>query len=154
MNFDKNNYSPGTDPDLPPPAGTVGIIGWLKNNLFSSLSNTVLTLVSVYFLYLFIDSAINWFVLDAVVDANDKPGCRKQGDGACWAVITRRFDQFIYGFYPIAERWRLDTSFVLLFFAAAPLLYPDIKFRKILLIFSIIYPILAFVLIKGGFFVS
>ena len=90
--------------------------------------------------------------MDAVVDANDKPGCRKQGDGACWAVITRRFDQFIYGFYPIAERWRLDTSFVLLFFAAAPLLYPDIKFRKILLIFSIIYPILAFVLIKGGFF--
>ena len=152
MNFDKNNYLPGTHPDLPPPAGTVGIIGWLKNNLFSSLSNTVLTLVSVYFLYLFIDSAINWFVLDAVVDANDKPGCRKQGDGACWAVITRRFDQFIYGFYPIAERWRLDTSFVLLFFAAAPLLYPDIKFRKILLIFSIIYPILAFVLIKGGFF--
>ena len=152
MNFDKNNYLPGTHPDLPPPAGTVGIIGWLKNNLFSSLSNTVLTLVSVYFLYLFIDSAINWFVLDAVVDANDKPGCRKQGDGACWAVITRRFDQFIYGFYPIAERWRLDTSFVLLFFAAAPLLYPDIKFRKILLIFSIIYPILAFILIKGGFF--
>ena len=152
MNFDKNNYLPGTHPDLPPPAGTVGIIGWLKNNLFSSLSNTVLTLVSVYFLYLFIDSAINWFVLDAVVDANDKPGCRKQGDGACWAVITRRFDQFIYGFYPIAERWRLDTSFVLLFFAAAPLLYPDIKFRKILLIFSVIYPILAFVLIKGGFF--
>ena len=152
MNFDKNNYLPGTHPDLPPPAGTVGIIGWLKNNLFSSLSNTILTLVSVYFLYLFIDSAINWFVLDAVVDANDKPGCRKQGDGACWAVITRRFDQFIYGFYPIAERWRLDTSFVLLFFAAAPLLYPDIKFRKILLIFSIIYPILAFVLIKGGFF--
>ena len=152
MNFDKNNYLPGTHPDLPPPAGTVGIIGWLKNNLFSSLSNTVLTLVSVYFLYLFIDSAINWFVLDAVVDANDKPGCRKQGDGACWAVITRRFDQFIYGFYPIAERWRLDTSFVFLFFAAAPLLYPDIKFRKILLTFSIIYPILAFVLIKGGFF--
>ena len=152
MNFDKNNYLPGTHPDLPPPAGTVGVIGWLKNNLFSSLSNTVLTLVSVYFLYLFIDSAINWFVLDAVVDANDKPGCRKQGDGACWAVITRRFDQFIYGFYPIAERWRLDTSFVLLFFAAAPLLYPDIKFRKILLIFSIIYPILAFVMIKGGFF--
>ena len=152
MNFDKNNYLPGTHPDLPPPVGTVGVIGWLKNNLFSSLSNTVLTLVSVYFLYLFIDSAINWFVLDAVVDANDKPGCRKQGDGACWAVITRRFDQFIYGFYPIAERWRLDTSFVLLFFAAAPLLYPDIKFRKILLIFSIIYPILAFVLIKGGFF--
>ena len=78
MNFDKNNYLPGTHPDLPPPPGTVGVVGWLKNNLFSSLSNSILTLLSFYFLYLLIDSAINWFVVDAVVDANDKPGCRKK----------------------------------------------------------------------------
>ena len=98
MSFDKNNYIPGTHPDLPPPPGTVGVFGWVKNNLFSSLSNTVLTILSIYFLYLFIDGAINWFVLDAVLDANDKPGCRKLGEGACWAVVNRRFDQFIYGF--------------------------------------------------------
>ncbi len=53
MNFDKNNYLPGTHPDLPPPPGTVGSIGWLKNNLFSSLSNSILTLVSLFSLYLF-----------------------------------------------------------------------------------------------------
>ena len=35
MVFDKNNYAPGTHPDLPPPPGTVGLVGWLKNNLFS-----------------------------------------------------------------------------------------------------------------------
>ena len=152
MSFDKNSYIPGTHPDLPPPPGTVGVIGWIKNNLFSSLSNTVLTILSLYFLYLFIDGAINWFVLDAVLDANDKPGCRKLGEGACWAVINRRFDQFIYGFYPEFERWRVDLSFILLFVAAAPLLYPDIKFRKLLLIFSSIYPFIAFCLIKGGMF--
>ena len=47
MAFDKNNYAPGTHPDLPPPPGTVGVVGWLKNNLFSSLSNSILTLLSL-----------------------------------------------------------------------------------------------------------
>ena len=133
MTFDKNNYAPGTHPDLPPPPGTVGVVGWLKNNLFSSLSNSILTLLSLYLLYLLIEGGLSWFVVDAVVNANDKPGCRKIADGACWAVIVKRFDQFIYGFYPLAERWRIDVSFCLLFVAAAPLLYPDIKFRNCLL---------------------
>lgn len=150
--FDKNNYLPGTHPDFPPPPGTVGIIGWLKRNLFSSLSNSILTILSIYLLYLLINSGMNWFLLDAVLDANDKPSCRKISGGACWAVINRRFDQFIYGFYPFEERWRVDVTFVLLFVAAAPLLYPDIKYRKYLIIFSCFYPFLAFILIKGGFF--
>ena len=152
MVFDKNNYAPGTHPDLPPPPGTVGVVGWLKNNLFSSLSNSILTLLCLYLLYLFIQGGLSWFVVDAVVDANDKPGCRKIADGACWAVIVKRFDQFIYGFYPLAERWRIDVSFCLLFVAAAPLLYPDIKFRKYMLVFSCLYPFIAFILIKGGLF--
>ena len=152
MAFDKNNYLPGTHPDLPPPPGTVGVVGWLKNNLFSSLSNSILTLLSLYLLYLLIEGGLSWFVVDAVVDANDKPGCRKIADGACWAVIVKRFDQFIYGFYPLAERWRIDVSFCLLFIAAAPLLYPDIKFRKYMLVFSCLYPFIAFILIKGGLF--
>ena len=94
MVFDKNNYAPGTHPDLPPPPGTVGVVGWLKNNLFSSLSNSILTLLSLYLLYLLIEGGLSWFVVDAVVDANDKPGCRKIADGACWAVIVKRFDIF------------------------------------------------------------
>ncbi len=145
-------YLPGQYPDLPPPPGTFGVIGWMKNNLFSSISNSILTILCVCLMYLLIDGAINWFILDAVYDANDKPSCRKLGDGACWAVITRRVDQFIYGFYPHAERWRVDITFLMLFFAAAPLLYPEIIFRKYLLWFSGIYPFLAFFLIKGGFF--
>ena len=152
MEVNNKNYSPGSYPDLPPPPGTFGVIGWIKHNLFSSISNSILTILCIYLIYLLIDGAINWFILDAVFDANDKPSCRKLGDGACWAVITRRVGQFIYGFYPEPERWRVDITFIMLFFAAAPLLYPEVVFRKYLLLFSGIYPFLAFILIKGGFF--
>ena len=152
MKKDNKHYTPGSHPDLPPPPGTIGVLGWMKNNLFSSINNSILTIICIYLIYILVDGAINWFIFDAVFDANDKPSCRKLGDGACWAVITRRVDQFIYGFYPHVERWRVDVTFLMLFIASSPLLYPELVLRKYLLWFSAIYPFLAFVLIKGGFF--
>jgi general L-amino acid transport system permease protein len=54
-------YKPGSYPDLPPPIGTVGIYGWIRNNLFSSLSNSLLTFLSITLLYYLIDGIIGWF---------------------------------------------------------------------------------------------
>ena len=34
--------------------------------------------------------------------------------GACWAFVRDRFSYFIYGSYPIPERWRVDIFFALL----------------------------------------
>ena len=143
---------PGNYPDLPPPPGTVGVYGWIRQNLFSSISNSLLTIISVVLLYYLIDGIIGWFFLDAVFDADSKIACRKIDDGACWAVITRRVGQFVYGFYPEAERWRIDITFLTMFVAFAPLLYPDIPKRKWLLYFNVFYPFFAFVLIMGGYF--
>ena len=143
-------YKPGSYPNLPPPLGTVGVYGWLKNNLFSSISNSLLTILSVTLLYYLIVGLVDWVLLDAVFDANSRLECRKINDGACWAVITRRIGQFVYGFYPEVERWRIDISFFTMFIAFAPLLYPDIPKRKFLLCFSSIYPYFAYILINGG----
>ena len=145
-------YKPGSHPNLPPPLGTVGIYGWLRNNLFSSISNSLLTILSVTLLYYLIAGIIDWFLLDAVFDANSRVECKKIDNGACWAVISRRIGQFVYGFYPEVERWRIDITFYTMFVAFAPLLYPDLPKRKILLWFSAIYPFFALVLINGGFF--
>ena len=40
-------------PQAPPPISTSGIIGWLRQNLFSSPLNAVLTILSFYLLYIF-----------------------------------------------------------------------------------------------------
>ena len=45
-------------PDLPPPITNVGVIGWLRSNLFSSWPNTVLTFAAIYLLYLTLPSLI------------------------------------------------------------------------------------------------
>jgi hypothetical protein len=44
----------------------------------------------------------------------DASVCRIDGAGACWAFVRAKFSQFIYGRYPIEERWRVDIFFAML----------------------------------------
>ena len=143
-------YPPGEHPDLPPPAMSRGPVKWMRENLFSSVSNTILTLLGIYLLYLAIPPALDWFVFDAVIDAGSRNECWDKGDGACWAVVAVRFDQFVYGFYPEHLRWRVNLAFVLLFVALAPILFDKLPARVPMLVFSFLYPILAFFLLWGG----
>jgi general L-amino acid transport system permease protein len=52
-------------PDLPPPLTSVGVVGWLRRNLFSTPLNTLLTLGAFYLLYRVLPPMINWTLLDA-----------------------------------------------------------------------------------------
>lgn len=144
-------YPPGEHPDLPPPVATAGILGWLRDNLFSSLFNTALTIVAVWLLYLFVSSVGNWMFVDAVLHADSRAACAAIDSGACWAVVTTRLDQFVYGFYPAAERWRPNLAFALLFVALAPILFNAVPLRRPLLWFAAAYPFVAGWLIYGGF---
>ena len=105
-------YAPGEYPDLPPPASEVGVIGWINHNLFSNWTNRIITVLTLYFLYLIIPGMLNWLFFDAVLVAESRDDCRAIAKaaghelGACWAFIGKRFELFIYGFYPLEERWR------------------------------------------------
>ena len=148
----KKRFAPGSYPDLPPPPGTIGIVGWLHKNLFSSVGNSILSFLTILFLYWLLTASAGWFVIDAVADASSRKECREIDNGACWAVIIKRIGQFVYGFYPHEERWRPNVAFVLLFVAVAPLLYPGTPLRRHLMWFSAAYPIVAYFLICGGLF--
>ncbi|MEE2746217.1 MAG: amino acid ABC transporter permease [Pseudomonadota bacterium] len=134
-----------------PPISSIGLLGWLHKNLFSSILNTILTLLAFWLIYFLLTSIADWFVFDAVLDAGSRDECKNIGKGACWAVISIRMDQFTYGFYPGGERWRPNLAFILLFFALAPLLFDRLKFRRQMLLFSLVYPFLSGWLIYGGF---
>ena len=144
------SYPPGQYPNLPPPRGTTGLSGWLRANLFSSTANTILTLVFTGLLVEFLMAAVDWFFLGSVIDARSRVECRQTGSGACWAVIAIRVEQFTYGFYPAAERWRPNLAFVLMFVALAPVLFDGTPYRRKLMIFSLAYPFIAAWLIHGG----
>ncbi len=143
-------FAPGTHPDMPPPIASTGAIKWVRENLFSTPTNTVLTLLSIYLVYLIIPPLYGWMIHDAVLNATSRNECQELGSGACWAVVKVRFSQLIYGFYPEELRWRVDLAFVLLFVALVPALFDKVPHRGYALIFTILYPVIAFFLLWGG----
>ena len=89
-------------------------------------------------------------MIDAVWWAGSRQECWDTGDGACWAIVTTRVDQFIYGDFPRAERWRANLAFVLLLVALVPILFDQVVGRAKWLLFSLAYPVIAYWLLIGG----
>ena len=143
-------HAPGTHPDMPPPVADRGAIKWVRENLFSSPTNIVLTVLSIYLLYAILPPLVDWMLINSVFDAGSRNECWDKGSGACWAIVVVRFDQFVYGFYPEELRWRVDLAFVLLILALVPILYDKAPARKLSLVFSALYPVIAFFLLWGG----
>ena len=52
-------------PDLPPPRMSVGVLAWLRGNLFSNWFNTLLTLLAVYLVWLVIPPLLQWAIFQA-----------------------------------------------------------------------------------------
>ncbi len=138
-------------PSLPPPSNSVGIVGWLRKNLFSSLLNSILTCVGLYIVYRIVPPALNWALFQADWVGTSKEACTS--DGACWVFVGVRIKQFLFGFYPSSEYWRVVTSFSLVGVLVAWLLIESTPKKGIVAAFTIFcYPIIAYFLFYGGAF--
>ncbi len=140
-------------PDMPPPVRTHGVVAWLRFNLFNSVGNTILTLVSLWLIFIAVSGLANFVLIDAIWQGSSGADCRVEGSGACWPYISNRLEFFIYGFYPGTEYWRPNIAFgigaVLLFLLATPRM-PGRMIWGIL--FLVVYPFVTYFLINGGGF--
>jgi general L-amino acid transport system permease protein len=139
---------------LPPPGNLIGPLAWMRDNLFSSPGNVALTVIAALIAYLTIPGFINFLLIDAVWTGADREACiAKNGvtPGACWAFVAERLNFFIYGFYPIEERWRIDVFFVLGAIGVAWMLWLKAPRRDIgLIYFLVVLPITSFFLLRGA----
>ena len=139
-------------PEAAPPASTVGVLGWVRENLFSGWFNTILTLLGLYMIWLIVPPFIDFAITDAVWTGEDREACVGV-HGACWAYVKAYFAQFIYGRYPIDERWRVDIVFLLGALPLIPMLIPSIPFKRENAIFLLlIFPVASLILLTGGHF--
>ena len=88
--------------------GAGAAIVWLRTNLFSSVGNTLLTLVIAYLILRALIGVFEWGVIHAVWHAPDGRACvaASGGAGACWAFIGVWYRFILFGRYPFAEQWR------------------------------------------------
>ena len=136
----------------PPPANTVGVIGWLRANLFQNWVDSLLTLLVLYLVFELVVLSVNWALVDAVFNAGSVDECKAIASGACWAFIDVRLNQFVYGFYPEHLQWRVDLAGVMLLIAIVPLVFEKIPGRMFLFGYGMVYPLIAYLLLTGGIF--
>ncbi len=149
-------------PSLPPPPNTVGVIGWLRKNLFGGPIDALLTILGASLIAYLAHSLYMYAVANAVWDANSYRECldtvlpngNKVGhDGACWAGVAVWANNYIYGRYPDPEQWRVNLGFVILAVWLAPFWFSKVTAKIPVGISAVLtFPFLAAALFLGGSF--
>jgi general L-amino acid transport system permease protein len=144
--------SPGGDLDgfvEGPRTGPARAIDWLRRNLFSSITNTVLTLLVLALLWWVIPPFFNWMIGDATIAGSSRSDCT--GDGACWVFIKQRLHTFFWGHYPDDQLWRLAVVAGLMIAFIAPVMRERTRHRGLFVFLLLtLFPLLAGVLLAGG----
>ena len=136
----------------PPPFRTHGPIVWLRQNLFSSIGSTILTLIGSAIIFFALKALIGFLFVYATYTGDDK-ACRAALDGACWPFVTASFPYFKYVRYPAAEYWRIDLWFVLAAGLIVWLLWPNARHKGIAaVLFFVVFPFATKLLLAGSLF--
>lgn len=136
-------------PPSPPPSSAVGPIRWMRENLFNGVVNSVLTILAFAAIFYLLKGILPWLIDSSWHPADmSLRGCRAEVEGACFAVITERYKQYIFGFYPAESYWRPTLAFIITMIGLAPVLFD--KLPRKLLIVSFVGPAASFWLIWGG----
>lgn len=146
----------------PAPAGVRGLGAWVRTNLVGSVGDTILTIIGIALVVMIVPQVVNWAFVNAQWTGPDRTVCATvaQGgiqpdgwSGACWAFVNAKFGQFMFGRYPIEERWRPILVAILFVALLVPLLIPRVprKGLNAILFFGAL-PVVAFILLIGGMF--
>jgi len=141
-------------PVMPAPVSTTGVIGWLRQNLFSSIGNTILTVIGILIAYWIIAPFVQFAIIDAVWTGSDRTACLPEEGaghaGACWAYVKAYLPQFIYGRYPVEEIYRVNIVYALFVALLVPLAMPSAPFKTVnALLFLVVFPIVSYFLLTG-----
>jgi general L-amino acid transport system permease protein len=142
-------------PERPAPVKTTGFVGFLRTRLFNSPTNILITIVSALLLWFIVGPTLRFLLVDAVWTGTDRTACLPKNPadaiGACWPFVQAKFSQFIYGFYPEPERWRVNLTFFLAAILLLPLLIPRLPGKgPNAILFFLAFPVIAFFLLRGG----
>jgi len=97
--MDENQQAGYADKNqLPPPSERIPVIRWLKQNLFSSWFNAILTIVAAALIATVVLGLLRWAL------------------GARWEVIPANLKLLLVGTYPVEHLWRVWSTLYLLSF--------------------------------------
>lgn len=126
-------------------------LNWLRHNLFPTWYHAIITLIIVTILFYILPPLCKWLLFDADFFGSQPEACNDQG--ACWVFIHMRFNEFMYGFYPRDLEWRINLSYVIGALSFVSLIFAPKRFKRWCALFLFfIFPLIAFILYRGGIF--
>ncbi len=121
-----------------------------RERLFGTPLTGLLTLVLAGCIAWLAIPLVRWALIDASWSGTTRADCT--GTGACWVFVRARFGQFMYGFYPVDQRWRVDLAGILFAISVAAILLAPQRFRlRLGLAALLVLPPLGIWLLSGGF---
>jgi general L-amino acid transport system permease protein len=142
-----------TEPE-PPPVASQGALGLMRARLFDGVFNTVLTIISAVIIVALVWPSVKFLFIDAVWKGSSRVDCLPETlgreVGACWPFIQAKFGQFMFGFYPDDERWRVNLTYSLGAILLGPLLIPRVPYKALnAILFFGVFPVVGFFLLVG-----
>lgn len=93
---------------------------------------------------------IRWALINATWSGTTRADCAP--GGACWVFIRARFGQFMYGLYPVDQRWRVDLAGIAFVLGVAAVVFAPQRLKLRLGVFMLVLlPPLGIWLLSGGF---
>ncbi len=146
----------------PAPPRDRGPIAWMRKNLFASPIDSALTVLGALLAVSIVVPFIQWALINAQWTGTDRTFCSTvaQGgiqpdgwSGACWAFVKAKFGQFMFGRYPLEERWRVLLTAAMFVALLVPMMIPRVpnKGLNAVLLFLVL-PVVAYFLLVGGMF--
>lgn len=130
---------------------------WLRRNLLSSVSNSLLTLLLLLIIAAGLINLWSWAVVNATFDSTKTEPEFRNPDGATWGVIIGAWDLLMYGRFPresLSRVWGIVSYFVVLggisfIVQKTGLWVRNNLLRKILITLWVIAPILVYIFLAG-----
>ncbi|KZZ19287.1 amino acid ABC transporter permease, partial [Oleiphilus sp. HI0080] len=139
-------------PAQPAPVAARGVIGWIRENLFPDIHNSIATLVIIGLLASVIPGMISWLFIEANWVGTTQADCTND-QGACWVFVSAWMQQFMYGSYPTEELWRINMGIIALgLVIAAPYLLPTRLRNTVGVPLFLVFPFIGAAFLDGRLF--
>jgi general L-amino acid transport system permease protein len=131
------------------------LAGWLRSNVLETPKSLIMTMMGLLLLGTVLSGLARFMFFDAVWTGATVDSCRAAiadgRSGACWPFIGAKLGYFIYGAYPIEQRWRVDLFFVLAALGVVWLLWRRISGKKLAIAYFFgAFPVLSYALLAGA----
>ncbi|MCU4181237.1 amino acid ABC transporter permease [Bosea sp. BH3] len=120
-----------------------------RERLFGTPFTGFLTLVMAFGIAWVAVPLIRWSLIDATWAGTTRADCAP--GGACWVFIRARFGQFMYGLYPVDQRWRVDLAGILFLLGTLSVVFAPQRLRlRLGVAMLVLLPPLGIWLLSGG----